>query len=617
VSSVSSSERRSSVAAAIAAAIAVALLTFVAFAPTLANDFVTWDDDRNFLQNPMYRGLGREQLHWMWTTFHMGHYVPLSWMTLGLDYKLWGMDARGYHFTNVLFHSANALLLFFIGLRLLRACMPARTAGSPGTTIFAAAFGVLIFAVHPLRVESVAWVTERRDVLSGFLVSASLLCYLRFVSGARRGAYWCSLGLFVCALLSKATSLTLPAVLLILNVYPFRRLGGEASWVGAEAKRVYLEIIPFALLAIATVPLTILALAPGTQLSLPAKIAVSAYSLMFYLWKTLVPTGLSPLYAMPRHVDPAAMKFIGGYAVVVAALAAAWLARRRFPSVPLAIAVFFAVILPMLGIVQNGPQIAADRYTYHASPALALLAGGALFPLFDGAWSKAWRVLAAVVIAALMALTWRQTQVWHDPERFWSYVLRTDSTSSLAHTMVANIDLHAGRLDDAIANYRSSIDIDPTFADSHDNLGIALARQGRFAEAAPEFRAAIAINPLDREIHNNLGVADTHLGNFAEALSEFSRALAIDPSYADAETNWGNALVQMGRPADAVAHYARASELQPNNAEAHLNWGVALARQGRMDDAAEQFRRVLAIDPANADASGYLEKALAMRGRSK
>src|SRR4051812_4435729 len=176
--------------------VAVGLIAAVPFLPSLANGFVTWDDDRNFLENTHYRGLGLEQLHWMWTTFHMGHYVPLSWMTLGLDYELWGMDARGYHLTSLLIHVANAVLLYFVAIRLYRIAFPERFRTSAPSLSIAAVFAALFFAVHPLRVESVAWVTERRDVLSGLFVSASLLCYLDYASAARgRRMYWASLGL--------------------------------------------------------------------------------------------------------------------------------------------------------------------------------------------------------------------------------------------------------------------------------------------------------------------------------------------------------------------------------------------------------------------------------------
>jgi protein O-mannosyl-transferase len=591
----------------------VALITFAAFLPSLQNGFVTWDDDRNFLDNPNYRGLGAEHLHWMWTTFHMGHYVPLSWMTLGLDYELWGMDARGYHLTSLLIHVANAVVLYFVAVRLYRIAFAERSGTSANSLSIAAAFAALVFAVHPLRVESVAWVTERRDVLSGLFVSASLLCYLEYATSARgRRLYWASLLLFVCALLSKATSLTLPAVLLVINVYPLNRLN-ISTWRDAAARRVIGEVLPYALLAAATIPLTIVALAPPGQLGLGGKIAVSAYSLMFYLWKSILPLGLSPLYAMPPCVNAAELRFIAGYVFVVLAVLGAWVARKRYPGLTTAALVFSIVILPMLGIVQNGPQIAADRYTYHASPALTILLGGALLSLLANSISTALKAGEVVVVLALAALTWRQTEVWHDPKTFWTYVLSTDTTSAVAEVALSDIDLEEKKNDSAIEHLLRAVRYDSTYAEGFNNLGIALSRERRFAEAIPQFQRALTLSPRNRESHNNLGVAEANLGELDAAVAEYQEAIEIDPKYADAEVNWGNALVRAGHPADALPHYAAAVRLRSTNADAHFNWGVALAQTGQMPDAIEQFRAALSIDPDHAEARTYLNQALAVQ----
>ena len=399
----------------------VAAITFLAFLPVLRAGFVTWDDDRNFLENLAYRGLGWAQLRWMWTTFHMGHYVPLTWMTLGLDYELWGMNPAGYHLQNLLLHTANAVLVYFVARRILS--LATASEWSSNALAACSAVAALLFAVHPLRVESVAWITERRDMLSLLFCLTSLLLYLRYVGSdtTRRLWYLLSLVAFACALLSKATSVSLPAVLLILNVYPLRRIGGASGFSGGEARRVYAEVLPFAALGLAVSIVSIIALHPPTQLTFASKVAVSAYSVWFYLSRTLIPVGLAPLYEMPKTVDPIAARYLVSYVVVASLTLLAWAARRRYPGVTVAWAVFLAVLLPMLGIVQNGPQIAADRYTYHAAPALAILAAGAL-----GAWRAAALVRAtaiAVPLALFGVLTWRQTGVWHDSERLWSRVL--------------------------------------------------------------------------------------------------------------------------------------------------------------------------------------------------
>src|SRR5881409_3840598 len=360
----------------------IALVTFAAFLPVLQNQFVDWDDQRNFLDNHHYRGLGWTHLRWMWTT-HLGHYIPLTWMTLGLDYLLWGMNPVGYHLTNLLLHAANAVVFFFVVRRLLARALPSPSERGHALAL-SAGFASLVFAIHPLRVESVAWATERRDVLSGLFYLLTLLMYLRACERGARGQrlYWLSVALFGCALLSKSMAVSLPIVLLILDVYPLRRLGGSLGcWWSEPARRVYVEKIPFVLLAAAASALAVRAqslvhsMAPLDQLSVAARLAVSAYGLSFYLWKMIVPSNLSPLYPRPLTVDPWAMPFVLSYGLVLATTGIALALRRRVPGLSAAWSAYVVVLLPVLGIVQIGSQIAADRYTYLASFGWATLAG--------------------------------------------------------------------------------------------------------------------------------------------------------------------------------------------------------------------------------------------------
>ena len=589
---------------------AIALITLIAFLPTLSNGFVSWDDDKNFLDNSHYRGLGPSQLHWMWTTFHLGHYVPLSWMTLGLDYMLWGMNPFGYHLTSLVIHCANAVLLYFIARRLLRLSGWARLEGREDLVTLGAMCAALLFAVHPLRVESVAWATERRDVLSGFFSFAAILAYIGVAESTRpRFRYGGAVALFACALLSKATSMSVPAVLVILDVYPLRRLGGAAGWWTASARRVYVEIAPFGVLAAGIAALSIVALHPPSQLGLGAKLAVSAYSLVFYVEKTLVPTGLAALYQMPARVDPLAARYVVSYAAVAGLAIAAWMTRRKAPAVAAAIVAFVVISLPMLGVVQNGPQIAADRYTYHAAPALAILAALAFLSLPHPRALISVAGLAAVVVV-LGAMTWRQVETWHSPETLWAQVLATDSTSSIGQSAMANIRFKQDRVEEGIAYSERAVALAPTYAEAYNDLGVGFARLNRDTAALDQYRRALALKPEYDEAENNLGIAFSRLGALDSAIAHFRRALAINPDNFSAEINWGNALVRVDRPADAEAHYARALAVKPDDAEAHLNWGVALAKQGKLAEAAEQFRAVLALDPRSADAQAYLTRTL-------
>src|SRR2546426_8657679 len=414
----------------------VALVTFAAFLPALQNQFVSFDDDKNFLDNPHYRGLAWTHLRWMWTT-HLGHYIPLTWMTLGLDYLLWGMNPVGYHLTNLLLHAANAVVVFFVVCRLLARALPSPSEHGYALAV-SSGVAALVFAIHPLRVESVAWVTERRDVLSGLFYLVAILLYLRACErGARgRGWYWLSVAVFVCALLSKSMVVNLPVVLLILDVYPLRRLGGAVGWLSESARRVYVEKIPFVLLAAAASAIAVMAQSSVhaalslAQLSMPGRLAISAYGLSFYVWKMVVPVNLSPFYERGL-IDPWATPFLLSYGLVLAITAIVLALRRRVPGLPAAWVAYIVVLLPVLGIFQSGPQIAADRYTYLAGLGWAILAGAGLLSCWRSSrrsktGTPATWLLAGIalsVVVGLGVLTWSQAQVWRDSERLWAHTL--------------------------------------------------------------------------------------------------------------------------------------------------------------------------------------------------
>jgi protein O-mannosyl-transferase len=581
----------------------IGFVTILAFAPGFGNEFVSWDDQKNFLENPHYRGLGWAQLKWMWTTFHLGHYVPLSWMTLGLDYELWGMNPTGYHATSILLHAANAVVFYHLARRLLA------LADAPSARIdTAAAIAALLFAVHPLRVESVVWITERRDVLSLLFYQASIVAYLKSVEhNPQRRWYLLSLVAFLCALLSKATSMTLPAVLALLNIYPLRRVTLPRPST-AELRRVMLELLPFGLLTLGTIFLSIIALRPPGQLPLGDKLVVSAFSLAFYVYKTLIPAALSPLYEMPQRIDALEARFVAAYVGCVALATVAWATRRRWPGGTTLLVASIIIVAPMLGVVQNGPQIAADRYTYHAAPPLALLAAGALtFTTLSPALARG---IAAVSVVVLSALTWKQSDVWQNSERLWTHALALDPNSAIAHSSMATLRFKENRVEEAMRHARRSVELAPRYSQGHNDVGVGLARTGRLADAANEYQLAMELEPTYDEAVNNLGVVVAQQGNLDSAITLYRRALELNPDYADAHVNWGNALVRAKRPAEAIPHYQAALVIRADHADARLNWGVALAQQGQFDAAAAQFRAALAIDPNHAEAKEYLDRAM-------
>src|SRR5437016_893432 len=535
----------------------VAFVTLTAFLPALQNGFVNWDDDINFLRNVHYRGLGPSELRWMFTTsIGTGQWIPLTWLTLGLGYILWGMRPAGYHLTNLLLHAANAVVFFFVVHRILTLALPSPSERGHALAV-AAGFAALVFAIHPLRVESVAWVTERRDVLSGLFYLSAILMYLRACErGARgRGWYWAAVGLFAGALLSKSMVVNLPFVLLILDVYPLRRLGGFVGWWSEPARRIYIEKIPFVLLAAAASAIAVMAqssvhaAASLAQLSVPGRLAVAAYGLGFYPRKMVVPVNLSPLYELPRTVDPMAPPFILSYALVLAIMAIVLALRRRVPGLPAAWVAYVVVLLPVLGIVQSGPQIAADRYTYLAGLGGAVLAGAGLLSCWRTSRTSKTGTpttlpiagVATCVVVGLGVLTWNQAQVWHDSEKLWIHALARDPQSSIAENNLGVVRADQSKLAEAIEHYQRALQMRPDYADAYFNLGNALFQQGKLAEASDHYRQALAIKRDHARAHNNWGVVLARQGKLAEAGDHIQQALHIGPGHANAHPHLGHA----------------------------------------------------------------------------
>jgi tetratricopeptide (TPR) repeat protein len=638
-----------------------------AFAPALRGDFLHWDDDRNFLNNQSYRGLGWSHLRWMFTAAHMGHYIPVTWITLALDYLVWGMNPFGYHLTNVLLHAANALLVYAIARRLLALTSPRMAshpiptgghaswtstgvgaspvdAGSPATRdrslSLAAAGAALLFAIHPLRVESVAWITERRDVLSGFFYLAAVLAYLRAAASGHavwRRCYAVSLVAFALALLSKSMAVSLPVVLLILDVYPLRRL----RWpIGPAERRVLIEKVPFVGLSLVVSAVAVIALAGSGNMSdlarvgVADRVAISLYSLAFYLWKSLVPLGLSPLYELPAGIDFRAWPFAVSAGVVLSITGLAVLARRRWPAVAAAWAAYVAVLLPVLGIVHNGHQIAADRYTYLATIPWAIVIAGALRAVWrragggEAAASAPRGVGRTAVLAAsmlgigiLFALTWTQSRHWRTTEALWRHALAV-TPSALAHMNVGIMLDKRGQLAEAMALHERALALRPDIAIVHVNAALTLSHQQRLPEAIRHLERALALKPGDVPTHTSLAAILLQQGRWTEAAEQARRALARDPAYPEAHNNLAAALGRQGDVDGAIRHYELALAERPSHdpgnfmvAVAQHNLGNALLRRGRVGEAVVRLRQAVATQPTSAEMRNSLAVALARDGR--
>jgi len=540
------------------------------FYPVLGADFVHWDDDVNFLRNPHFRGLGLTQLRWMLSTVTLGHYTPVAWLTFGADYVVWGLRPLGYHLTNVLLHGLNTLLAYALARRLLAPGAPP-SGGEPGLTI-GAAFAALVFALHPLRVESVAWVTERRGLLAACFCLASALAYLRDADRPARGDrrwYGASLGLFGLALLSKGLAVAFPAALVALDVYPLRRVAWSmASWRAPGGRRVVREKLPFVALATASSLGTALAAwdaiarPTGAPLGVLERLALLGHALGFHLQKTIVPTDLSPLYELKLPLWPLQWTFVAQATLGILVVGLAVRMRRRWPAGLAAVLAFVAFIAPVSGLMQAGPQMAADRYTYVAALGLAFLAG-ALPALYW--WSGLTRprpavvaVLLATVLMALGVSSWRQTHVWHDSETLWTRALEVDPTSSVAaHNLAVGLavvhPLGAGSPEASATLAIRDRDVRVDAALRYFNLAVSFHQNGDLERAMAYYARALAVDPRFAEAWNNLGGAHVARGELREALGAFVRALEIDPASDGACANGQRTAAALGVTVPALA----------------------------------------------------------------
>jgi protein O-mannosyl-transferase len=590
--------------------LALAAVTFLVLSPALLNGFVEWDDQVNLFENASYRGLGWNQLRWMFTSTLMGHYIPVTWLTFGLDYTLWGMNPFGYHLTNNLIHAANAALFYLVSLRLL-----GKATGLTGSALRSGSvMASLFFALHPLRAESVAWATERRDVLAGFFFLLTIYTYLKVVEGdgpRRRWLLGGSVACYVLALLSKAIVMTLPLVLILLDVYPFGRLSLRwGTWRNAAARAVLKEKLPYLALGLVGAITAYWAVASHHYLTdvakfgWPGRLAIAAYSVWFYFEKTFLPLSLSPLYELPAVLNPLEPRFLLSTIAVVGISAVLLALRPRWPA-GLAAWVYYGMILgPVSGIVHSGYQLAHDRYSYLSCLGWALLVGAAVGSIPRAAATGALRTsfarsaaaVAALWILALGTLTWQQVQVWRDTETLWSYSVESDPRCSICQSNLGYF-FHRHKLFGlAKEHYTLALSLRPDRARVHSNLGVLLQDMGDTEGAVRHLNIALAESPADPAVLTNAGATLINQKHYAEAISYLERANEINPDHVPSLVNLGAAYVKTGQPEKALTHLLRAEGLRPDEPIAHLNLARAYRALGKDDLAREEYEILRKLD---------------------
>jgi tetratricopeptide (TPR) repeat protein len=638
----------------------LAMVTTAVYLPVRHYQFVNYDDDVYVTLNPhIHHGLTRKAVEWsfaaglLYSSPNADYWRPLSYLSHALDIELFGFQPAGHHLMSVALHVAATVSLFWV-LQLMTGAL------------WRSAFVAALFALHPLHVESAAWVAERKDVLSGLFFILTLGAYTRYSRKPSVSGYLLVLGLFVLGLMSKPIVVTLPLVLLLLDYWPLRRCAGPAKaedYYRSDLRsqfpiqtvlRLVLEKLPFFVLAAGLSLFTfhsqkaVGAVSHLDQVSLSARIENALVSYGAYLLNLFWPADLAVLY--PYHlVLPAwqvwgSLVLLGGITVLVLAGA------RRCPWLPVGWCWYLGMLLPVIGIIQVGSQARADRYTYLSSIGLFLMVVWTV-----GELCPSWRhrkgllgVLMGLVVAIMTVCTSVQISYWRNSESLWMHALACTSDNAIAHDNFGSALFQKGRVDEAIAQYQTALQIEPYNAAAHNNLGNALLKKGRVDEAIAHYQttlqikpdnaeawynlgnallkkgrvdeaiapyqAALQIKPDNAEAWYNLGNALIQKGGVDEAIVYFQKALEIKPEYAEAHNNLGSALLQKGDANEAIAHFQIALEIKPDYVEAHIGLGNALFQKGNGDEAIAHFQKALAIKPDNAEACTSLGNALLQKG---
>lgn len=600
------------------------LFVFAVFLPTLAAGFIDLDDTDFIVNNHHWKGLSGQHLRWMFTDI-FGHYMPLTWLSYAINYAVGGMSPAGYHLTNVLIHCLNAVLVYFVALRLIRAAMvrPGAIVLTPPELRLGAGIGALVWGAHPLRVESVAWITERRDVLSTLFLLGALLAYLRMAERAPAGGprargwmrpYLMSIGLLVFSLLSKSWGMSFFVIVALLDWYPLGRLPGDPRrWFTRRVLPVLLEKAPYAALGLGCMVLAGfaqrsagLAMRSLDEWPVSARIAQAAYGLVFYVWKSVVPTGLAPLYELPVSVDPLAPGFLVCYALVLISIVTCFLLRRRFSAVVVTAAAFAIIVAPVLGFLQSGVTFVADRYSYVSCIGWSLLFGVAIAHLIHRARRSESvnpgliMAGAAAVLLTFGVLTLNQAAVWRNSLTLWEHAVQVGVTTS---SVRVNYGLNLERLA-LMANARQELS---------DEEQHSLSMR-----AVEQFRMAVESNPADGRGWFVLGNTLKRLGQYPEAERALAEAAKYLPQKYTALVNRGRLLIErLNRREEGMAclHAAVADIERPRTGSEtrvqlsgvpYLALGSALWNAGDHDEAKALLRKGLKFEDSHDGAAQQL-----------
>src|SRR5688572_4188200 len=580
------------------------LVTVLAYRHAWTAGYI-WDDDIYVTKNQLLTA--PDGLRRIWFSLDSpSQYFPLVYTTFRLEYALWGLNPAGYHWVNIILHAANALLVW----RLLLALRV------PGAWLAAA-----LFALHPVHVESVAWITERKNVLMGLFFLLSLLAWVRFVERETKGLgkyYRLALLFYALALFSKTTACTLPAALLLI-------LWLKKMPITLQRIR---QIVPFVILGIAMGLVTIWweRHHQGTQgelfaIGLPERFLVAGRALWFYLGKLVWPVDLA--FSYPRWAISAADPLDYVWLLATAGLAAGvYFSRRRLGRGPeVALLYFAATLSPMLGFIMLYTfrySFVADHYQYMATigPLALAAAGLARAGKFLGRQRVVFEpILCAALLASLGFLTWQQCKMYSDSDTLWWTTIAKNPQSWMAYNNIAISLLQKGKTDEAIAHYHKALELDPNYGEGHYNLANALLRLGRTEEAVAHYEKALEIYPKNISARYNLASVLVQSGRADEGIAHYRKALGLNPKNAAAHNNLGATLLRLGRVEEAAAHFRQALTLDPSNGQANHNLANTLVQKGQLEEAVTHYKRALQSNPRDAATHDRLSKVLRQLGR--
>jgi len=593
-------------------AVLLALFTIAIYWPATGGGFV-YDDAKYVVNNPhVTSGVTLENVQWAFESGYAANWHPLTWLSHMVDCQLFGLKPFGHHLTSILLHALSTVLVFLV-LRGLT--------GSLWRSLMVA----VLFGWHPLHVESVAWIAERKDVLSAFFGLLMLIFYTRYVREEEAinqkpetknwsidfqlpADYWLSLLFFALGLMSKPMLVTWPFVLLLLDYWPLARFNSGHVW------RLVKEKIPFFGLAAAASVVTFLAQKQGeavvTVATMPVGIRVgnALISYCSYLGKLLWPANLAAFYPLPKQLLIWKVVLAGGLLIGISTLL---LMRRRHPFLLMGWLWFCGTLVPVIGLVQVGSQAMADRYTYLPSLGIFILTVWGAYELICRCRLQmvVLSVSAAMVLIPCIMVTRKQIGYWHDSETLFRHALAVTEDNSIAHFNLGVANNDQGQVDEAISQFQAVIQLNPEDDEAHFNLGSVLDKKGQIDAAISQYQEALRLRPGYAEAHNNLGLIFVKKSRIAEAVSQYEEAINLKPDLAEAHINLGFILCEQGQIAESISQFQTAIHFKPDFAEAHFDLGVALGKSGRVDEAISQYQAAIQIKPDYVEARFNLGNA--------